>query len=78
MVLAGALSSSLAMAQPNTADRLTQEQILNRCEELKIRAEAGDGSANIKLAEYPNHYTMLSYRTKSGGGEVHEQFTDVL
>jgi mannose-6-phosphate isomerase-like protein (cupin superfamily) len=71
-------TSSLAVCQSASADHLTQAQLLDKVQDLKKQAAAGNGSAAIKLAEYPSHFTMLSYRAKSGGGEVHEQFADIF
>ena len=35
-------------------------------------------STAVKIADYPNHFTMLSYRAKSGEGEAHERFADIF
>ncbi len=67
-----------ALAQSPTVDHTTQSQLLERERELKQTAAAGNGSASIKLSEYPNHFTMLSYRSKTGGGEIHEKFADLF
>lgn len=45
---------------------------------LLDRARQGSGSEGITLAEYKGHRTMLTARTKSGGGEVHKHFADFL
>jgi mannose-6-phosphate isomerase-like protein (cupin superfamily) len=45
---------------------------------LLEQAKAGNGSASITLANYNGHYTMLSARTQSGGGELHKHFADFL
>ena len=47
-------------------------------EQLLAKARAGNGSAGITLAHYRGHYTMLTARTKSGGGELHEHYADFL
>ena len=39
---------------------------------------AESGLASAKLAEYPNHYTMISLRKKSGGAEVHLKYADLF
>jgi mannose-6-phosphate isomerase-like protein (cupin superfamily) len=78
--IAGAalMLSSLGTAQTAAVDHLTQAQLLEKVKELKKQAAAANGSASVKLMEYPNHYTMLSYRAASGGGEVHEHFADMF
>ena len=68
--------ATLALAQLPSVDHTTQSQLVEREKELKQTATAGNGSASVKVSEYPNHYTMLSYRSKSGGGEIHEKFAD--
>lgn len=45
---------------------------------LLEKARVGNGSAGITLANYKGHYTMLTARTKSGGGELHKHFADFL
>jgi len=47
-------------------------------EELLAKARAGIGSSGITLANYKGHYTMLTARTKSGGGELHQHYADFL
>ncbi len=69
-------SSAFGMAQSVPVDHATQAGLLEKAQELKKKADAGNGSASIKLNEYPNHFTMLSYRERSGGGEQHDNFAD--
>ncbi len=62
----------------------TQPEVLNldglaeRGKALLEQAKAGSGSAGIILANYNGHYTMLTARSKSGGGELHKHFADFL
>ena len=62
----------------------TQPEVLNfealaqQGKELLEKAKAGNGSAGITLANYNGHYTMLTARTQSGGGEQHKHFADFL
>ena len=53
-------------------------QLLERAKHLRQLAAQGDGSASEKLDDYPHHYTMLAFRSRSGGGELHENFTDLF
>jgi mannose-6-phosphate isomerase-like protein (cupin superfamily) len=76
-IIALALAPSLVgFAQLPGVDHTTQSQLVEKEKELKQTASKGNGSAAIKVSDYPNHYTMLSYRGKSGGGEIHEKFAD--
>jgi mannose-6-phosphate isomerase-like protein (cupin superfamily) len=45
---------------------------------LLAKAQAGNGSAAITLSTYKGHYTMLTARTRSGGGEQHQHYADFL
>ncbi len=62
----------------------TQPEVLNldalaeQGKALLEQAKAGSGSAGITLAHYNGHYTMLTARSKSGGGELHKRFADFL
>jgi mannose-6-phosphate isomerase-like protein (cupin superfamily) len=63
---------------------VTSPEVLNfdtlaaQGEELLAKARAGNGSSGITLANYKGHYTMLTARTKSGGGELHGHYADFL
>lgn len=63
---------------------VTSPEVLNldalaaQGEELLVKARAGNGSSAITLANYNGHYTMLTARTKSGGGELHGHYADFL
>ena len=60
------------------ADLATPADLGERLKDLRAKAEAGDGSASVTLHAYPNHYTMLAYRNRDGGGELHERFADMF
>ena len=68
---------ALASAQSG-ADHLSRGELDKKLAELSARADASGGSASVTLAQYRNHSTMLAYRSRSGGGEVHEQFSDLF
>jgi len=57
---------------------LNLEALAVQGEALLARARAGNGSTGITLANYKGHYTMLTARTKSGGGELHQHYADFL
>ena len=68
-----------AMAQaPPSVDHLSHAEMLEKAQQLLAKANAGTGSASVKVAEYPNHYTMVALREKNGGAEIHEQFADIF
>ena len=57
---------------------LNLDSLAEQGKALLEKARVGSGSAGITLANYKGHYTMLTARTKSGGGELHKQFADFL
>ncbi len=73
--LAAAALASMAPGQSATVDHLTQSELLSKALALEAEATPG-GSASAKLAEYPNHFTMIALRKKSGGAEIHEKVAD--
>ena len=58
------------------ADHYTHAVLLERAAYLKKMAKHGDGSASETVKEYPQHFTMLSFRSRSGEAEVHENHAD--
>jgi len=73
--LAVAMWTSMAWAQTAAVDHLSQSQLLERARLLEQAASAS-GSASAKLAEYPNHFTMIALRKRSGRAEIHEKYAD--
>ena len=65
-------------AQTQTMSHWTKAQLLDRAKHLQEMAAKGDGSASETLEKYPHHYTMLAFREKSGGGELHQNFADIF
>jgi mannose-6-phosphate isomerase-like protein (cupin superfamily) len=69
---------------PSAPVIVTSPEVLNldalavKGEELLAKARAGSGSSAITLSNYQGHYTMLTARTKSGGGELHGHYADFL
>lgn len=53
-------------------------ELLQRAQHLRQQAAQGDGSASETLEKYPRHYTMLAFRSRSGGGELHENYADLF
>lgn len=52
--------------------------LLERAAYLRKVAKFGDGSAAETLKEYPQHCAMLSFCSRSGEAEVHEDFADLF
>ena len=72
-LLAGSEVAQLPVAP--AASVLTPEQLAALAAKLDPGAT---GAASAKLAEYPNHYTMIAMRAKNGRAELHENFADVF
>ena len=54
-------------------DHYSPAVLLERAAYLRKLAKHGDGSASEMLKEYPQHFTMLSFRSRDGEAEVHER-----
>lgn len=79
LVPAAALLLGLGVsAQTMKLDHWTPAQLLEQAQQLRQKAAAGDGSASETLEKYPHHYTMLAFRSKNGGGELHENYADLF
>lgn len=72
------LSALGAQAQSMKSDHWSKAQLMERAKQLEQQAAKGDGSASETLEKYPHHYTMLAFREKSGGGELHQNFADMF
>ena len=62
----------------NPVDHWSSPILLERAAVLRKMAKHGDGSASETLREYPQHFAMLSFRSRSGEVEVHERFADLF
>ena len=62
----------------NPVDHWTPPLLLERAAYLRKLAKHADGSASETLKEYPQHFVMLSFRSRSGEVEVHERFADLF
>jgi quercetin dioxygenase-like cupin family protein len=82
MVLIGCgRANAQAQAQlpiTTTPEVLNFAELAQRGKALLDQARQGSGSAGITLARYQGHYTMLTARTASGGGELHAHYSDFL
>lgn len=70
------IAGQLGLAQSPSVDSTSLTKLAEQAKGLTSKAQAAGGNASIKLNEYPNHFTMISLRMKSGGGELHENNAD--
>jgi mannose-6-phosphate isomerase-like protein (cupin superfamily) len=59
-------------------DHWSTAVLLERGRYLRELARHGDGQASETLKEYPRHSTMLSFRSRDGAAELHENWADVF
>ena len=69
------LAASAANAQK--IDTYSPQQLMQAVKPLKAEADKGTGLASKILEKYPDHYTMLGFRDKTGQAELHKTFADV-
>src|SRR6202161_1116856 len=62
----------------NPVDHWSPAVLLERAAYLRKLAKHGDGSASETLKEYPQHFAMLSFRSRDGEAEVHANFADLF
>ncbi len=62
----------------NPVDHWSPAILLERGAYLRKMATYGDGSASETLKEYAGHSTMLSFRSRDGDAEVHQDFADLF
>ena len=62
----------------NPVDHWSPAILLERSAYLHKMATYGDGSASETLKEYAGHSTMLSFRSRDGDAEVHQDFADLF
>lgn len=65
-------------AQTMKLDHWTRAELMERATHLREEAAQKDGSASETLEKYPHHYTMLAFRSRDGGGELHQNYADVF
>lgn len=60
-------------------DEITAGELQARASEMLKQAQASPaGIASVTLKKYPNHFTMLTVRTRSGGAEQHDHYSDIF
>ena len=67
-----------AISPKSPVDHWSPAILLERAAYLRKMAKHGDGSASETLKEYPQHFAMLSFRSRDGEAEIHERFADLF
>lgn len=62
----------------NPVDHWSPAILLERGAYLRKMAKHGEGAASETLKEYPQHFAMLSFRSRDGEVEIHENFADLF
>lgn len=70
--------SVAANAQTKQVDHYSSAELSERAQALRTKPDPATGNPQSTLAKYPNHYTMLILRDKSGQSELHEHTADVF
>jgi uncharacterized RmlC-like cupin family protein len=71
--------ASSVLAQDKPFDYHSSEELQQKTRETITKAAASPaGSAEEEIASYGDHAITIAVRTKSGGPEAHEQWTDVI
>lgn len=72
-----AQSPGTATALPGGFDQVTAGELERQSADMLKQAQASSsGISSITLKKYPNHFTMLTVRTRSGGAEQHDHYDD--
>lgn len=72
-----AFAALAPFAAAQAPDHISRAELLAKIPALRQSAQKS-GSAAIKLTDGSVRFTMLSFRSRSGGGEVHEHYADIF
>src|ERR1700757_4499569 len=64
-------------AYPQAMSHWSTAELIERAKPLQQQA-AEKGNASEILEKYPHHFTMLAFRNRTGGAEVHQNNADVF
>jgi uncharacterized RmlC-like cupin family protein len=79
MVIGVFLAAMPLLAQDKPFDYHSSAELQEKTHQAMAKAAASPaGSAGERIASYGDHAITIAARTKSGGPEVHEQWTDVI
>jgi len=80
-ILKAAIGEEVAPKPARTAipvDHWTPAILLERAKYLREIARHGDGLGSEILREYPLHFSVLTFRDRTGESEIHEGFADMF
>jgi mannose-6-phosphate isomerase-like protein (cupin superfamily) len=78
LLAAATLGLALCAAQSPAVKVNTASQVEALESALRKQAGSGNGLATAYLAQYPNHYSQLIVRTRTGEVEIHQQFDELI
>ena len=78
LIVAVGITINIHTAYPQQADHYTSAELLERSQKLQAKAAAASGAASETLEKYGVDYTMLSFRSKDGGAELHKKNADIF
>lgn len=72
-------TATLALGQTKGVDYYSASAMGKISRELAAQAaKSPKGIAPRSLETYPNHFTMITTRTKTGGAEMHQHYADIF
>jgi mannose-6-phosphate isomerase-like protein (cupin superfamily) len=77
-LIVSCLTVARGVAQAPKVETFSAEQVSSLEESLHAQADASNGAATGPIAKYPEFYTMLVFRDKSGEVEIHNQFDEIM
>lgn len=78
-VVGYAVAGQVAETSRPGADFHANTSLEQQGKALLIQAgKSSGGSATAQFEKYPGHFTSLTARTKSGGGELHRHWNDIF
>jgi mannose-6-phosphate isomerase-like protein (cupin superfamily) len=83
LLLLVSLATAQTPSKPETTgapfDETTAAELTTQSAALLRQAQSSaNGLASVTLQKYPGHLTMLTARTKAGGAEQHNHWTDIF
>jgi mannose-6-phosphate isomerase-like protein (cupin superfamily) len=64
--------------QQNSATHWARAVLMERAAYLKEMARFGSGSAGETVREFPGHFAVLMFRSRSGEAEIHDHHADLF
>lgn len=77
--IAGAQTPATNDTAGKPFDEMTAAELATEAAVLLKQAQSGgSGIGSVTLKKYPGHFTMLTVRTKAGGAEQHNHWSDLF